>query len=207
MLIKQRILAAAILSVIATTASSAGLNGPYVGGDVGYGDIHQSHVGYLNTTSSSSGGIAGRVFGGYQFSPMYAMEIGYTKFSNADVKGTSNVLTGVSKANFDTYGIDFVGRVQLVLGGGFNIFGKVGAAYIKEISTVNGTSSAPGSVGANVHYSDMENKVFPTFGVGASYEFNLNILGDVSWMHVQHLGDNPVRNTDFVGLGLTYNFG
>jgi OmpA-OmpF porin, OOP family len=210
MLTKQRIFAATILGVIslsAATNSSAGLDGPYIGGEVGYGDIHQSHVGYLNTTSSSSTGIAGRGFGGYQFSQMYAMEVGYTKFSNADVKGTSNVLSGISKVNYDTYAIDFVARVSIPVGVGFDVFGKLGAAYLKEISTLNGTSTAPGSVGVNVHISDMENKVFPTFGVGASYDFSPNILGDVSWMHIQRLGDNPVRNTDFVGLGLTYNFG
>ncbi|MES2218459.1 MAG: outer membrane beta-barrel protein [Pseudomonadota bacterium] len=209
MLTKKSRLAAVVVfttGLLVATDSLAGMNGPYIGAIVGYGFLHQSSVSEITTSSSSSTGIAGRVDAGFQFGPYFSFEAGYTKYSNAVVKGYSDtIINGVS--TFNSYSIDGLVRGTLPLGPGFAIYGKIGPAYLKEISTFNGTSIDPDTAGENVRIIDTESKVFPEFGIGALYDITNNFVAEITWLHIQRLGDNSLRNADFAGLGLTYNFG
>lgn len=218
---KLKTLKKCILPMVCVSAAAFALNanaecaGPYVGGQLGWGTIHQSGFdsitavpGGLGTVSNSStdSGLAGRVFGGYQFTQNFAAEMGYTKFKNMTAKMVATDALNNSatfKSTVKTDAIDLVGKFILPLQNGFQIYAKAGAAYLheqasNEIPTTVVTTKAPKS----------QHKVLPTFGVGAGYELAKNLVADVSWNRIQKVGNSSnLNSTDFVGVGLTYNFG
>lgn len=218
---KKHILAVAVVSMagaIMATNVSAAEAGPYIGGQIGYGNVHQggfsntqlSEVGIVSSNTSSDSGVAGRVFGGYQINQYFAAELGYSKFSNATAKTTVQT-SPFSSATLDgtikTYAVDLVGKAILPLQCGFNIYGKAGAAYLSETADVTATINTPGGA-IRIKESDKESHVYPTFGAGVGYEVTKNIVADVSWNHIQVVGNSTdLKNTDLVAVGLSYNFG
>jgi hypothetical protein len=215
MLTKKSTIVAAVIfttGLFAVTNASAGMNGPYFGGDIGEGFLHQEKVSGLTTSSSSSTGIAGRGFGGFQFSDYFSLETGYTKYSNISIKGYSANLFNAN-TTFDSYAIDVVIRAAMQMGGGFSIYGKIGPAFLKEISTTTGNytnlalAENPVLIGATYRGIITDSKVFPEVGIGAMYDLSTNFVADITWMHIQRIGDNNMRNADFAGVGLTYNMG
>lgn len=222
---KLKTLKKCILPMVCVSAAAFALNanaecaGPYVGGQLGWGNIHQNGFdsipavpGGLGTVSNSSkdSGLAGRVFGGYQFTQNFAAEMGYTKFKNmtakmvaTDALNNSLTLNGTVK----TDAVDLVGKFILPLQNGFQVYAKAGAAYLREQASVDSTV-AVGGLSATAKGSKTEHKVLPTFGVGAGYEVAKNLVADVSWNRIQKVGNSSnLNSTDFVGVGLTYNFG
>jgi hypothetical protein len=215
MLTKKSTIVAAVIfttGLFAVTNASAGMNGPYFGGDIGEGFLHQEKVSGLTTSSSGSTGLAGRGFAGFQFGDYFSLETGYTKYTNVSIKGYNDDLFNAS-TTFDSYAIDVLVRVAMQIGGGFSIYGKIGPAFLKEISTTTADytdlalAENPNLIGTTFRGIITDSKVFPEVGIGAMYDFSNNFSGDITWMHIQRIGDNNLRNADFAGVGLTYNMG
>ncbi|MES2217038.1 MAG: outer membrane beta-barrel protein [Pseudomonadota bacterium] len=197
--------------LLITATANAALVGPYIGGALGWGDIHQTDIYNIKDNDnfkSKDDGLAGRVFGGIQFHPNVAAEMGYTKFTNATASSSISD-TGFAESSdltIKSYAVDLVAKLTLPLQNNFSLFAKGGAAYLNEQLTETNTETNLGVTTAT-QYNATDHKVFPTFGLGASYELNKNVTTDISWMHIQKVGDSNLRNTDFVGLGLTYTIG
>jgi OOP family OmpA-OmpF porin len=214
MLNKKNIVAvtlSTVTSLVLATSAHAAVSGPYLGGDLGWGTIHQTSAfkqfGIPNSDNTDNG-IAGRVFGGVKFNEYIGAEMGYTKFSNQTSK--VNTLFASGNEKIQSYAVDLVAKGTLPLQNGFSLFGKLGVAYLNQDMTLTAEDAFVSETAtANV------NKVLPTFGAGISYEINSNLTTDISWMHIQQVGNDvefgdsgiKMQNTDFVGLGLTYNFG
>lgn len=173
-----------------SAAANAALPGFYVGGQVGYADTHYSTGDISNVTSASitNTGVAGRVFGGYEFTPNWAGELGYTQFSNTKFNNVNG--TGVN-SHISQYAVDLAGKGILPLDNGFALYGKLGGAYVKA----NGNNG----IGTTT-------KINPEVGAGASYDLTPNVPVDISWTHIQKVGGN-IPNTDFFAAGIGYNFG
>lgn len=211
---KKPIVSLAIASIASMAISAhATVNGPYVGGQIGYGNVHKGGFsssdftveGGSAKTSSKDTGVAGRVYAGYQFMQNFAAEMGYSKFSNATSKATLTTPEGTQTANgtIKTYAVDLMGKVILPLQNCFNIYGKAGLAYLSATGDVKVT--APG-VSAKV--SETDHHLYPAFGAGVGYDVTKNIVADVSWNHIQKTGGSSnLANTDLYAVGLAYNFG
>jgi|GEM_PF-362809 len=124
-------LAAAVALGTVGVANASNVTGPYVGGQLGWGDTHvtslsdypghgnvSNTIGILNaipwstySTSSSNddNGLAGRLFVGYQFTPNLALEFGYAKFHNATVKGSNNGTIVWDPSDTDTVNYSYKG--------------------------------------------------------------------------------------------------
>ncbi len=208
-------IAAAIL--VSAGSAQAALPGAYLGGQLGWDNIHQA--GFSNsdmnellgpgTTSSTSTsgnkGLGGRLFAGYQFNENWAVETGWTKFHNMSSRGTAvNGSTTVSASGtLKADALDVVAKGILPLQNNFSVFGKLGLAYLMERAKVSLTGA-----GVSLSDSDRTNKVYPTFGLGVGYDFTQNVSGDLSWTRIQKIGSNSsMASTDFIGLGLAYHFG
>lgn len=216
---KKHVLSAIAISMLGcgmlTAANATCTPGAYVGGQLGWGDIHQGNfatptIGTTTHDNFKDTGLAGRVFGGYQFNQNLAAEAGYTKFHNATANATTTVAgigTVTTNGTIKTDAFDIVGKGILPLQNGFSVYGKLGAAYLRETGHINvtrtvGNASVSASASADAH------KVLPTFGAGGTYDITQNLAADVSWMHIQMVGSSSkLANTDFVGAGLTYKFG
>ncbi len=259
-MLKKTLLRLTLVGVVAISAVSlanaATVTGPYIGGQLGWGDIHASTgdlPGHSNITAAvndfnavnwqnysasvknASSGLAGRLFLGYQFTPNWAVELGYLKFHDADLKGdytgSSNLVGSEEGMSIPTNGenysykgvvkehaFDLVGKGILPLENGFSLYGKLGIAYVQQTSTLNQstthsgivpptamTTPAPTSVTVNQRYSSDTNRFLPEFGVGASYDITSNMPVDLSWTHIQKTS-GTIESADFISLGLAYKF-
>ena len=210
---KKSLLALTMLTgLITTTGAFAALDGAYIGGAMGWGDIHQKGLTDFSTNNGSdSDGVAGRVFAGYKFNKNIALESGFTKFSNFNPTGSdSDPFAGTVNVNgtIKSYALDLVVKGILPLQQGISLFATAGAAYLNETASVSYNMAS-----AYYNYSgrgkESANAVLPTFGLGASYDLTNNLAAEVSWSHIQVLDNTTsnLANTDFVGAGLSYHFG
>jgi OOP family OmpA-OmpF porin len=199
-----------IAGVLLASNAAAADKSIYVGGLLGWGDVHQAGFSNLPSNTYNDTGFAGRVFAGYKFNQYVAIESGFTKFSNMNASGSGYD----SDDNFDTvngtiksYAIDLVAKGILPLQYNFDIFGTFGIAYINQYANINVTSATANGP-AFFSGDENQNEIAPTFGLGAEYNFNQNISAQIAWSHIQAVNndDNSFGNTDLIGLGLTYNF-
>lgn len=133
--------------------------GLYVGGQMGYGYVHDSGIsdgemsalvgealGYGNFTTTtfngqfSENGFAWRVYGGYQIGFNWAMEIGWSHFPRVPVDASQTGLdlnTGLpyvatTSGTFQTNAFDGVGKYIFYIPRmcQLSIYGKLGLAYV-----------------------------------------------------------------------------
>lgn len=232
---KNRILSMmlAVASLWIATDANATVNGFYLGGQGGWGNVHQeglsnsdvttvinSQVGDFTQTasssSSSSAGLAGRIFGGYQISQNLAVELGYTRFHNMtasvsesftdiDTSTTGKVSTDMT---LKTQAVDLVAKGIIPFQNGFNIYGKLGAAYLRATGDANVTYTETGAAPIKGKVDASANSIYPTFGAGVGYDLTQNVVADVSWNRIQKVGGNSnLASTDLFAVGLSYHFG
>ncbi len=220
---KKHILPITLISagLVITANANAAPSGPYFGGQIGWGDVHQggnNTFDVLNSwrrgaefdSSSSDTGLAGRVYGGYKLMQNFAIEAGFTKFHNAteESKIFSPLYSLSENVTIKTYAIDLVGKGIIPFDNGFNVYGKLGVAYLNSTFEGSGTELVDFHLPITFHLNDEASKFYPTFGLGAGYELTQNLSADVSWNRIQKVGDDEkIPSTDFVGVGLAYNFG
>lgn len=108
-----------------------------------------------------------------------------------------------------------MGKAILPLQNGFNLYAKLGAAYLintaQMSATVNSNVNNDGETFSDTTQfseKDYAARILPTFGLGASYDISQKMSADLSWSHIQKTGHSSlINNVDFVGLGLTYHLG
>lgn len=216
-----------------STSSHAAANGYYFGGQVGWGDIHQSGItgadindlirtalpGSIavvssdDTSDDDDGGIAGRLFVGYQWNCYWGAEFGWTKFHTMDTAASGNALdifgrfitadaSGTIKA--DAWDLTIKGTEPLEYG--LSAYGKLGIAYLYERASASATMNV-GSLTFSGHDSRSMSRVYPTFSLGVGYDITPQWVADVSWNRIQEVSNSELSSTDFWALGLSYHLG
>lgn len=158
MKLKTKVLAACIASVCAASAfaQSGSPNNPgfYVGGSVGQSKLKSG--GFPGQDTSDTGG---KIYGGYEFTPNLAVELGYVDFGS----------WGPGKGNGEF--VDVVGKFPIAKG--FSALARGGAfrgEYDNGLSTSTGTSY---KFGGGVQY-DLNANV----GLRAEYErYKFDVTG------------------------------
>ena len=138
----------------------------YVGASIG-----ESQLGDFDDT-------AARIFGGYQFTPNFAMEGGYQDLGSVTASGHAATVTA-----FD---FSFLGSWEM--GNRFALLGRVGM-YRSQTS----------GVGTNLG---------PVFGLGVSYQLTPSASFRLEWQRFDNLGTdtNPKLDIDVVSVGAVYRF-
>jgi OmpA-OmpF porin, OOP family len=208
------------LSTLVVANSYAATSGYYLGGQVGYGNVHQADISENNMTvlmaaglqtnrftvssfgnNGKDSGVAGRLFAGYQFNPNWAAELGWSKFSNFTSSasltaidrrfGSLNpVATASAKGTVKTDAVDLVAKGIYPITNGVNVYGKLGAAYVMSRAEVSGSVSEGIFTVAKFEASENEHKVFPTAGAGISYDVTNNVSADLSYNRIQKVGSS-----------------
>ncbi|KAF5271492.1 hypothetical protein FQR65_LT05112 [Abscondita terminalis] len=213
----------------AAMTANAAAPGVYVTGQVGYANTHMGSKTKIsdilgpfaeNVDSAainknlSNNGLAGRIALGYQFSQNFALEAGYLQLGEGKVNlgavhDPHSPAVGEASLKLQQNAIDLVGKGILPLASNFNLYGKLGVAYVT--SDVKGTLQVPGLPTLNADLNNRANvakhKWAPEAAIGVSYDITPNVSVDTSWTHIQPLGNNKPGNIDFVAVGLGYNFG
>lgn len=199
----------------------ASTKGTYFGGQLGWGDLDQGGFAKsdvasnlnINSKFSSSfkdSGLAGRLYGGYLFNPYFGLEGGYTRFRDgiANTSTISPTLGIEAEKTIKTYAVDIMGKGVIPLKHGFNIYGKLGAAHLREKTTTRGTITRGGLPAMSTSALETtSSRIYPTFGAGVGYNINKNLVADVSWTRIQAGENRKPPSTNFVGFGLTLSFG
>lgn len=209
--LRLRLLAiASFAAVCSTSVLAQSAPGFYVGGSVGPTRAHFNNDAYnnravssgfaVNSSSVDNSSTGGKVFGGYQLNPNFAVEGGYFDLGRFNYSGVTT--GGTYNGNTRSHGLnlDLVGK--LPLSDRFSVLGRVGAAYAKTRDSSSSGFAAP--INANRSRSE----TYAKYGVGLEYAITdaLSVRGELERYH--RINDQLRRgNVDMASIGLVYRFG
>lgn len=151
---------------------------------------------------------AWKLFGGYQFNPYLAVELGYNDFgrisSDATVVVGGSTFTG--NARIEATAFEATGIGSLPLGHQFSLYGKLGVYYAETKSSANVQQTTPPFASGSSSASD--NNTNLTFGFGARYDITRNIAVRAEWQRFSKVGSDSTGkgDIDVLGIGALYRF-
>ncbi|WP_279143882.1 OmpA family protein [Photobacterium phosphoreum] len=169
------------LALLVSGAVNAATDNPfYAGARLGnsFYDIKDS----TNNIDLENKNLSGGVFAGYQITPWFAAEVGYTNLGSATDKN--------SKGKFTAQGADLVGKYSYAINDKIDVFAKLGVFYYDW----NAKNGATGS----------DNGFASTAGVGAEYYINNNVSTRVEYQYYKDVGGADIQ---FAGVSLAYHWG
>lgn len=154
-----------LLALLLFVASPAWAQG-YFGAAIGQSDLHTEKD------------TAVRGFGGYRFTPNFAIEAGYHDLGSASIAGRTPSISALD--------LSFVGSWEL--GNRYAVLGRVG---VYRADTSGG--------GTNLG---------PLFGLGVSYELTHSASFRLEWLRYDKLGPDtqPSLDVDVISIGALYRF-
>jgi OmpA-OmpF porin, OOP family len=238
----KQIMTATVLGVSALgmMAANATSNGIYVDGQIGYARTGNpkglpTDITIDKTQKTSKGEMVGRLAIGYQFSPNWAVELGYLQLgkqkSNLLISTTTteympspfigvptgpipfDVTTVTKQAiTINQRAFDIVGKGIYPISDKFNVYAKAGMAYLTTtVKDNNATHQVKNDDGdyQNKPVSSLFSKHnwAPEVGIGLTYDITPNMFIDTSITHIQPIGKNKPSNIDFATVGIGYSFG
>jgi opacity protein-like surface antigen len=166
--------------------------------------------GLNSSVDTEQGGFGGRLFLGYMFMRNFGLEAGYTFLPDNKYDVQVNGLD--QNAKFKSYVIDLMAKGVLPLDENWDLFAKLGVAYVHGEWDAN-------SLGEN--FSNSNGQIRPAYGLGIAYNFNSNFGIDLSYtgtygthrvdynelLNAANVSDiNPIPTTHLVAIGVTYKF-
>lgn len=187
----KRYLVAALLAAgwsVGTPALAQQDSKWYVGGSVGLSqfDVDTSPVAALGgsglTTEDSDTGF--KIFGGYQFTRIWGIEVGYVEFGKTEVRGTAG--GAPFNTSIDVTAFTVAGTGTLPLNPNFSVFGKAGLYMWDSKPSSSGSIVAVGNDGTDL-----------MLGAGVLYNISksLAIQGEI-----EHFGGDDTITMFSVGL-------
>ena len=172
---------AALAAVPAQAQQTTTLEGPYVGGNLGAARLKGDDRPGIPTDSSSTGG---KIFGGYNFSPYFAVEGGYTDTGEFDSSAGTLKGSGLFA--------DAVGR--LPLGNDFSALARVGVLRGKLEDGRTGTDLT-------------DTNTTLKGGLGVEYALNRNHALRGEWERYRFkASDDHKVHTDLFTVGYKFTF-
>ncbi|WP_342228271.1 outer membrane beta-barrel protein [Rickettsiella endosymbiont of Rhagonycha lignosa] len=204
------------VSALAMMTANATTNGIYVTGQAGYAKTHMKNrlsfdPAFPGSKSMPNGGIAGRFAIGYQFNPNLAVELGYLQLSTLKATTPNIVIHGAwyqpGSITLKQNAIDVAAKGILPINDKFNVYGKLGVAYLtSEAAYLNERTGNNDNYGNDLGVA--KHQWAPEAGIGLSFNITPNAFIDTSWTHIQPIGGkNKPGNIDFAAVGIGYSFG
>ncbi|BBC39570.1 outer membrane protein A [Photobacterium damselae subsp. piscicida] len=167
------------LALLVSAAANAANDNPfYAGARIGASIYDTGH----NGANVDGKNLAGGAFLGYQVTPWFAVETGYTHLGSTTIKGTNEKIR--------TQGADIVGKFSYGLTENFDLFAKAGTYYYDAHTKNLGDEKDHGWVA--------------TGGVGAEYFINKNLSTGLEY---QYYNDVAGADIHYAGVSLTYRWG
>ena len=203
---------AGFATVCSTSVLAQSAPGMYIGGSLGAtranfnnDAINSQLVGQgftVNSTSTDNTSTGGKLFGGYQFSPNFAVEGGYFDLGRFNYSGTTSRGDYFGRSRVNGLNLDLVGT--LPLSDRFSLLGRVGAAYARTADDFAGAAI----VAPYINSPRKSNSTNVKYGVGLQYALTdaLSFRAELERYRV----NDPIRNRnniDMASIGLIYRFG
>ena len=174
--------AAATLALPATAQMS--MNAAYIGGSLGQSNFKADCGG----ASCDKKDTSFRLFGGYQFTPNIAAELGYTDLGKLKVDLGPLGSGDIGATAWDLSGV-FSWPIQQ-----FGVFGRLGVARVE--------AKPGGALGG-----DSATKSGLTWGLGGSYDFNRNLGLRLEFQRFRaDAGGGDTADIDNLSLGVLWRF-
>src|SRR5690349_2349845 len=149
-----------------------------------------------------------KIFGGYQFTPNLALEVGYNDFGR--ISSDATVVVGGStfrgNAKIEATAFELTGVGMLPLGHQFSLYGKLGVYYAETKASASVQQTTPPFGSGSFSQSDNNSNL--TFGFGARYDFTKNIAVRAEWQRFSKVGsdDTGKGDIDVLAIGGLYRF-
>lgn len=175
----------------ATAMGAAHAEGGYVGLGVASAD-HDFKVGGATSVNSDGYKASAKIFGGYEFTPMWGVEAGYTDLRNANADFTLNgVNSSVQSKGSRTY---VAAKATVPVNDQFSVYGKLGVGYSK----VELSSATPG-----LNWSD--NKTEAYGAIGGQLNINKQVALTLEYERYGKKKDFGAK-ADAITVGARYSF-
>jgi OOP family OmpA-OmpF porin len=174
---------AALMAVPAHAQSTWTDNGLYIGGSIGRSDYKGGSGGFPIDRKDTGG----KIYGGYEFTPNIALELGYVNFGEFEVPGAG-------KFENDGAFLDIVGKIPFTpqLSG------------IARIGAFNGKAEFTSATALLPSTSERNTK--PKVGFGVQYDFTKNVAMRAEWERYRFEAFGGKANTDLASIGVQYRF-
>ncbi|PSV37980.1 hypothetical protein C9J44_06370 [Photobacterium sp. GB-27] len=169
--------------VVSNSVHASTDNPLYVGARIGASHITNMDNAVTSVTRLKDTNFAGGVFAGYQITPWFALETGYTHLGNAKLDN--------KQGSYEAQGADLVTKFSYAISYNVDIFAKAGAFYYDW-----------NAIGSGVTSSD--NGWSPTAGAGLEYFINKDVSTRLEY---QYYNDVAGPDIHFAGLGLAFHWG
>ncbi len=190
----KKIALIAVLSACVATPALADNTGKFYGAlDLGSASYANANVtGTVNATFPNPGVF--RIAGGYHINPMFAVEVGYSKF------GDSTINSNFGSMTLSAHSLQAAAVGSFPLNAQFDLIGKLGLA--------SNSSNAVGS-GGIVIANGSSSQTDLLVGIGAQYHFNTQTSVRVQYESYGKFQNssytNPVK-ASALSVGVAYDF-
>lgn len=179
-------IAAALLALPAAAQEP----GFYAGISVGQSKFQDQCSGMPAGVSCDEGSNTWKLFGGYQFNPNLALELGY---SNELAKAAASGF-GIN-ADVTASALELVAIPSYPIGE-FSLYGKLGIYAAKTTGS------------SNIGFTAEESNSSWTYGLGAGYSINRNFSVRAEWQRYDQVGGDNIGKADIdaLNVGVLYRF-
>ena len=156
----------------------------------------------IRSTSTDKSDTGYKLYGGYQFTPNFALEGGYFDLGRFGY-GSTTIPAGSFSGSTRVKGLNLDLVAMAPLSDRFSVFGRVGAAYAQSRANFNSTGFVPVN-NSNSSRNDTNLKI----GIGLQYAITqaLSVRAELERYRI----NDPIRNRgyiDMASVGLLYSFG
>ncbi|MCD9553557.1 OmpA family protein [Photobacterium carnosum] len=169
------------LALLVSGVANAATDNPFYAG-ARLGNSFYNITDSTNSINLDDKNLSGGVFAGYQITPWFAAEVGYTNL------GSASVTNGQGK--FTAQGADLVGKYSYAINDKFDVFAKLGVFYY-DWNAKNGATAD-------------DNGWASTAGVGAEYYINNNVSTSIEYQYYKDVAGADIQ---FAGVSLAYHWG
>jgi OmpA-OmpF porin, OOP family len=162
------LVAAAVLAPVAAQAQS------YIGANAGRGE---QKINVDDFGSNKDNDTAFKIYGGYQFTPVFGIEAGYADLGKVEVSAAGDTIGARPKS------IYLAATGTLALNDRFALFGKVGAAWSRATITATGEADSK------------EKNASALLGVGASFAITPSVLAVLEYENFGKVIDEDAGNS------------
>ena len=207
-----KISAIALASLAFMNAAHAATPGSYLGLGLGWTRLATSDVLVGDSTTRDTGGLGGRVFGGYAINQYFGIETGYSRYAHSLYKASGND-EGISfndSLEYKLTAIDVVGKVSFPLAEtGFNVYALAGLARVHQDIIVKSTDNADNS---QMRVTASTYRIRPVYGIGTSYDINSNVTAGLELTRIQGVGNlqtssKAIPHATMATFNISYHFG
>ncbi len=216
--------AAIASSFIIVSVANAATPGAYAGIGLGASNINASLKSdnsdpvFPINMKTTSGGVGGKLFGGYNFNQYFGLEGNFATY--APTKNTQTVLgANLGTIKYSMQAVSLVGKAYFPIQQTFNLYALGGVSEVYstvkasgnsvDITTNNGNDEF---IGGGITSTTKTHKLRPVYGVGASYDVNSHVNAGLEFSHIQGSGNinnslKAIPSANMLTLNGAYNFG